>query len=189
MPALTNLHPRLCGPIPRYALLRWAIGGESDCWFWRHFHKLGPCICGCGRLADTYPYGLSQAPLAEHTSPNFSTRLYTDPRTTTAWRKPSYRQTYRLQAYLPSPIIGPTHSTISPCVLCGKGDNCVDHWMRHCLVLPIGPAAPSHLPSSSGGQSSWMGWAGGGPGGQYGLVWARSAPSCASSCPSSDPGP
>ena len=66
MQALTNLHPRLCGAIPRYALLRWAIGGESDCWFWRHFHKLGPCICGCGRLADTYPYGLAQAPLAEH---------------------------------------------------------------------------------------------------------------------------
>ena len=66
MQALTNLHPRLCGPIPRYALLRWTIGGESDCWFWRHFHKLGPCICGCGRLADTYPYGLAQASLAEH---------------------------------------------------------------------------------------------------------------------------
>lgn len=39
--ALINLHPRLCGPIPRYALLRLAIGGESDCWFRRHFHKLG----------------------------------------------------------------------------------------------------------------------------------------------------
>ena len=51
--ALTNLHPRLCGAIPRYALLRWSIGGESDCSFWNRFHKLGHC--GCGRLADTYP--------------------------------------------------------------------------------------------------------------------------------------
>ena len=66
MQALTNLHPRLRGAIPRYAVLRWTIGGESDCWFWRRFHKLGPCICGCGRLADTYPFGLAQAPLAEH---------------------------------------------------------------------------------------------------------------------------
>ena len=63
---LTNLHPRLCGAIPRYAVLRWAIGGESDCAFWKRFHKLGPCVCGCGKLADTYPQGLTQAPLAEH---------------------------------------------------------------------------------------------------------------------------
>ena len=27
---------------------------------------LGPCICGWGRLADTYSAGLGQAPLAEH---------------------------------------------------------------------------------------------------------------------------
>ena len=64
--ALTNLHPRLCRAIPRYALLRWSIGGESDCAFWTRFHKLGRCVCGCGRLADTYPQGLTQAPLAEH---------------------------------------------------------------------------------------------------------------------------
>ena len=64
--ALTNLHPRLCGPIPRYALLRWSIGGESDGAFWTRFHKLGPCVCGCGKLADSYPQGLTQAPLAEH---------------------------------------------------------------------------------------------------------------------------
>ena len=63
---LTNLHPWLCGAIPRYALLRWSIGGESDCAFWNRFHKLGHCVCGCGRLADTYPQGLTQAPLAEH---------------------------------------------------------------------------------------------------------------------------
>ena len=53
--ALTNPHLRLCGAIPRYALLRWSIGGESDCAFWKRFHKLGHCVCGCGRLADTYP--------------------------------------------------------------------------------------------------------------------------------------
>ena len=64
--ALTNLHPRLCGAIPRYALLRWAIGGESDGAFWKRFHKLGYCVCGCGKIADTYPQGLAQAPLAEH---------------------------------------------------------------------------------------------------------------------------
>ena len=64
--ALTHLHLRLCGAIPRYALLRWAIGGESDCAFWKRFHKLGYCVCGCGKLADTYPQCLTQTPLAEH---------------------------------------------------------------------------------------------------------------------------
>ena len=40
--ALTNPHPRLCGAIPRYALLRWSIGDESDCAFWKrsaHLHS------------------------------------------------------------------------------------------------------------------------------------------------------
>ena len=64
--ALTKLHPRLCGAIPRYAALRWAVSGETDTWFWSHFHRLGPRICGCGLPGDTYPGGLHQAPLAEH---------------------------------------------------------------------------------------------------------------------------
>ena len=51
---------------PRYALFRWAFGRESDCAFWKHFHKLGPCVCGCGRHADSHPQGLTQALLAEH---------------------------------------------------------------------------------------------------------------------------
>ena len=53
--ALTNLRPQLCGAIPRHALLRWSMGSESDCAFWTRFHKLGRCVCDCGRLADTYP--------------------------------------------------------------------------------------------------------------------------------------
>ena len=63
---LTNLHPRLCGAIPRYALLRWTIGGKSDCSLWRRFHKLGSCVCSCRKLADTYPQNLTQTLLAEH---------------------------------------------------------------------------------------------------------------------------
>ena len=43
--SLTNLHPRLCGAIPRYALLRWSIRDESDCAFWNRFQKLGHCVC------------------------------------------------------------------------------------------------------------------------------------------------
>ena len=39
--ALINLHPRLCSAISRYTLLRWSIGGESDCAFWNRFHNSG----------------------------------------------------------------------------------------------------------------------------------------------------
>ena len=33
--------------------------------------------------------------------------------------------------------IGPLSHSSTPCVLCGKEDNCVDHWMRHCIVLSL----------------------------------------------------
>ena len=49
-----------------YTALRWAVTGDTDCWFWSHFHRLGPCVSNCGQLADTIPAGLGQAPLAEH---------------------------------------------------------------------------------------------------------------------------
>ena len=65
--ALTNLHPRLCGAIPRYALLCWSIGGESDCAFWTRFHKLGRCVCGCGRLASRTPHGRIPKPCSTPT--------------------------------------------------------------------------------------------------------------------------
>ena len=133
MQSLTNLHPRLCGAIPRYAVLRWTIGGESDCCFWRHFHKLGPCICGCGRLADTYPYGLAQAHLAAQAT--LPPQTYRELRP----HIPSESARAYPGAYYQRPSVGPAHDDVSPCVLCGTGNNCVDHWMRHCLILPITP--------------------------------------------------
>ena len=104
MQALTNLHPRLCGAIPRYAVLCWTVGGESDCWFWRHFHKLGPCICGRGRLADTYPYGLAQAPLAErHYAEYLNPPAHTNADYDTVVQATLPPQTYsELRPYIPS---------------------------------------------------------------------------------------
>ena len=150
--ALTNLHPRLCGPIPRYALLRWSIGGESDGAFWTRFHKLGPCVCGCGKLADSYPQGLTQAPLAEHHFTDYAPlvfHLHSDydqiaqsilPLATyTALREeePSEAAKAYPKVYYQTSTNGPLAHSSTPCVLCGKGDNCVDHWMRHCIILPI----------------------------------------------------
>ena len=40
-------------------------------------------------------------------------------------------------AYYQAATIGPLSHSSTPCVLCGKGDNCVDHWMQHCIVLPL----------------------------------------------------
>ena len=150
--ALTNLHPRLCGAIPRYALLRWSIGHESDCAFWNRFHKLGRCVCGCGRLADTYPQGLTQAPLAEHHMAEYqnpAAHLHPDydiiaqhtlpleVYTQVKHYAPSEAARAYPHAYYQVATIGPLSHSSTPCVLCGKGDNCVDHWMRHCIVLPL----------------------------------------------------
>ena len=150
--ALTNLHPRLCGAIPRYALLRWATGGESDCAFWKRFHKLGHCACGCGYLADTYPLGLTQAPLAEHHIAeyiNLPAHLHPEydliaqhtlpPQIYSNLRlfAPSEAAKAYPCAYYQTATVGPLSDNTAPCVLCGKGNNCVDHWMRHCIVLPL----------------------------------------------------
>ena len=48
-------------------------------------------------------------------------------------------------AYYQVATIGPLSHSSTPCVLCGKGDNCVDHWMRHCISF-----SPSHSLCSSG---------------------------------------
>ena len=140
--ALTNLHPRLCGAIPRYALLRWAIGGESDCAFWKRFHKLGYCVCGCGKLADTYPQGRTQAPLAEHHFAKYinpRAHLHPDydiiPQNTLPpqiysklrQHEPSEAARAYPRAYYQTSTVGPLSDSTAPCVLCGKGNNCVDH--------------------------------------------------------------
>ena len=57
-----NATPKTLWSDPEITALRWAITGDTDGWFWSHFHRIGPCVCGCGRLADTYPGGLGQAP-------------------------------------------------------------------------------------------------------------------------------
>ena len=41
------------------------------------------------------------------------------------------------RAYYQTATVGPLADNTAPCVLCGKGNNCVDHWMRHCIVLPL----------------------------------------------------
>ena len=36
-----------------------------------------------------------------------------------------------------TPSIGPVPGVQAPCVLCGIGANCIDHWMRYCMVTHI----------------------------------------------------
>ena len=36
-----------------------------------------------------------------------------------------------------APSVGPVPGEQPPCVLCGLGANCIDHWMRYCMVTHI----------------------------------------------------
>ena len=96
--------------------------------------QLGPCICGCERLADTYPYGLAQAPLAEHHYAEYlNPPAHIHPEYDTIAQATLPPQTYsELRAYMPSeaaraypgayyqlPSVGPAPDNVSPCVLCG----------------------------------------------------------------------
>ena len=125
------LHPSLCGSIPWSTALTWAIAGDTDCWFWSHFHRRRPC-CGRGHSTNTYPAGLGLAPLAEHHYAEYFNPLVFTP-TMRQLRKQSPAATAnQVQAYISNPLARQFPSQHSV-----EKVNCIGHWMRHCLVLHL----------------------------------------------------
>ena len=138
----------------RLATLRWSIDSEPDAHFRlrRFLSRRSPCRCGCGIISAFYPDGISNGSLAPtHLTPAISWRLHLPPAL-----PPMFSHLSNLPAHPPLPAATHTtwtsregHSIASlslilppseqawahhPCVLCGAGDNSVQHWLLFCPV-------------------------------------------------------
>ena len=148
---LDVLHTTPLKAIPchaRLAIFRWLIDSEPDLHFrLRPFlSRSSPCICGCGLLSSIYPFGLPRG--AFHSSHLHFDLLYTlafsslpddslSPQPTfmhPPLPPPSHPPQWTLRtsettdslALLPPAL---SHWCSLPCVLCGTGDNSVQHWL------------------------------------------------------------
>ena len=158
-PLLDVLHTTPLKAIPchaRLAIFRWLIDSEPDLHFrLRPFlSRSSPCICGCGLLSSIYPFGLPRG--AFHSSHLHFDLLYTlafsslpddslSPQPTfmhPPLPPPSHPPLWTLRtseitdslALLPPAL---SHWCSLPCVLCGTGDNSVQHWLLFCPILAL----------------------------------------------------
>ena len=146
-PLLDVLHTTPLKAIPchaRLAILRWLIDSEPDLHFrLRPFLSRSPlCICGCGLLSSIYPFGLSRG--AIHSSHLHFDLLYTLAFSSLPDDSLS-PQPNVMHPPLPPPSLPPqwtlrtseSHWCSLPCVLCGTGDNSVQHWLLFCPILAL----------------------------------------------------
>ena len=137
----------------RLAILRWLIDSEADMHFRLrpHVTRTAPCRCGCGELSSIYPDGFSGGSLAEshldfpvtwvllcdHIDPSPFDRFIDatfhpplPPQSAPIWLSRDGTQHPSL-SFLPTSL---QDWARLPCVLCGRGDNSVQHWLRFCPV-------------------------------------------------------
>ena len=140
-------------PFSRLAILRWIIDSEADVHFRLrpHITRTSPCRCGCGQLSSLFPYGLKHGSvhyshflygltwtLSSPTSlidlyPHFYTQVHPSLPPLTLPPRWYTRKNVELATLdsLPAPLVcWLSH----PCVLCGGGDNSVQHWLTFCPV-------------------------------------------------------
>ena len=140
-------------PASRLAILRWSIDSEPDVHFRirRHISRPSPCRCGCGSISSLYPEGLQHGSISSHhlhlphtwrtflppsLPPPFANISHRPdppalpPAVSVTWRARSGDELTSLES-LPAAL---TTWVTNPCVLCGHGDNSVQHWLYFCPV-------------------------------------------------------
>ena len=140
-------------PFSRLAILRWIIDSELDVHFRLrpHFTRSSPCRCGCGKFSSLFPFGfqsgsvhhshfafpltwtLLACPSLLSAFPHFFREQhpplppFTSP---PVWYTRQGLETASLDT-LPPPLI---RWLSHPCILCGRGDNSVQHWLNFCPI-------------------------------------------------------
>ena len=153
---LEALHATPLKAIPsfsRLAILRWIIDSEPDVHFRLrpHFTRSSPCRCGCGQFSSLYPFGFQSGSVHHsHFSFPLTWTLLACPSLLAAFPRFFREQHPPLPPFTSPPVWYtrqglPTASldTLSPpltcwlshpCILCGRGDNSVQHWLNFCPV-------------------------------------------------------
>ena len=146
-------------PVPRYTILRWAIGEDNDYWFQfrgTDISRKNPC-CGCGATGKSYPISPKAGCFCNNCFPptrEVSTYYVT-------WQdREAFEQLYHTTlpedhqgmheaTQVAEQIYNPEHQEVTPCVLCGRGHNGIDHWLKFCPI-------PSMTFNSLLKQKSWI---------------------------------
>lgn len=130
------------GAVPRFAVLRWALGEDADLWLplRGQVSRTSPCVW-CGRNTRNFPAGPARGALC-------FTCIGTDLWAFSNLTEDSIRfanhhsLTSIVQAPSHTPITeklltseGPLSSlSLAPCLLCQTGANGIDHWLSYCPV-------------------------------------------------------
>ena len=144
---LADLPTTQVGAVPRYAVLRWALGEDADFWLplrgklsrsqpcvWCHNHtRCFPCGPGYGALCPTCllpatPVDTTLTTLPEESKSflHFHQILVPEPKQL----PPAFSR-------LLSSVGCRANNSYVPCVLCQGGYNSVDHWLSFCPVVHL----------------------------------------------------
>ena len=144
---LADLPTTQVGAVPRYAVLRWALGEDADFWLplrgklsrsqlcvWCHNHtRCFPCGPGYGALCPTCllpatPMDITLTTLPEESKSflHFHQILLPEPKQL----PPAFSR-------LLSSVGCRENNSYVPCVLCQGGYNSVDHWLSFCPVVHL----------------------------------------------------
>ena len=137
------------GAIPRFAVLRWALGEDPDLWLplRGRVSRNSPCAW-CAQSARTYPFGPHKGVLCVNcigTDPGEFVDL--PPEALAFLRQHAPASPARAAPLLPikncaRDTKGPLGDVaLTPCVLCQSGSNAIDHWLSYCPVVHIAWAA------------------------------------------------
>ena len=135
------------GAVPRFAVLRWALGEDADLWLplRGHVSHTSPCVWR-GRDARNYPAGPTRGALC-YTCTRQHPGL-PSPLSDALLNFLNLHGTVRCEGLVsPSTIFTPiatklcsstgplTQAAPIPCVLCQGGANAIDHWLSYCPVV------------------------------------------------------
>ena len=144
---LADLPTTQVGAVPRYAVLRWALGEDADFWLplrgklsrsqpcvWCHNHtRCFPCGPGYGALCPTCllpatPVDITLTTLPEESKSflHFHQILVPEPKQL----PPAFSR-------LLSSVGCRANNSYVPCVLCQGGYNSIDHWLSFCPVVHL----------------------------------------------------
>ena len=135
------------GAVPRFAVVRWALGEDADLWLplRGRVSRTSPCAW-CGRNARNYPAGPAYGalcfactgqqpglpePLSDDLLKSLSLHRHTEDKGLTG---PNCIFPPIADKLLSAP--GPAAQVAPiPCVLCQRGANSIDHWLSYCPAI------------------------------------------------------
>ena len=132
------------GSVPRYSVLRWSLGEDSDLWFTIRTSpdlpatRTQPC-CICRAPGRNYPLGPAKGVLCNECCHGTSFQLRILSAKTSRPGHP-YKCLRPLAPWLLLfgrlliPIILLPEQHLSPCPLCNTGANTIEHWTHYCPV-------------------------------------------------------